>query len=175
MSASDLSHIVRGLHSAAASTHHLMAQQYIKLFDQFFDYDSQQLGAPMKAKMVEVALTEQHVINVPLIALVAPKGLTLDKMAIDLSVRMHGTELQEARRDLPGGDLDAERFFVTFGSIKRQGHARDPDEVQIRMEFKACEPPEAIMRIIEEYANLITPAPVPTVSAPVNGLDAAEY
>ena len=52
MSASDLSHITRGMHQAAAATHNLIAQQYIKLFDQFFDYDPNDLGTPMKAKMI---------------------------------------------------------------------------------------------------------------------------
>ena len=75
MSASDLSHITRGLHQAAAATHNLVAQQYIKLFDQFFDYNPDDLGTPMKAKMVEVGLDEQHTMTIPLIALVAPRGL----------------------------------------------------------------------------------------------------
>ena len=74
MSASDLSHITRGLQQAAAATQNLIAQQYIKLFDQFFDYDIDELGTPMKAKMVEVQLDEHHSMSVPLIALVAPKG-----------------------------------------------------------------------------------------------------
>lgn len=157
MSASDLSHITRGLHQAAAATHNLIAQQYIALFDQFFDYNVEDLGTPMKAKMVDIALTEGHTITVPLIALVAPKGLALHKMDVDLSVKMHSTEVQKASHDLENGDLHSEKFFVTFGTTKREGQARDPDEVQIRIEFKACEPPEAINRIIEEYTNLISP------------------
>ncbi|MGE8412733.1 MAG: DUF2589 domain-containing protein [Pseudomonas sp.] len=157
MSASDLSHITRGMHQAAAATHNLIAQQYIKLFDQFFDYDVNDLGTPMKAKMVEVALNDQHIINVPLIALVSPKGLALHKMTVDLSVRMQGTELQKATHDLENGELQCEKFFVTFGHGKREGHERDPDEVQISMEFRDCEPPEAIQRLIEEFTNLISP------------------
>ena len=39
----------------------------------------------------------------------------------------------------------------------RQGENRDPDEVQIRMQFQASEPPEALNRLIEEYTNLIVP------------------
>lgn len=168
MSASDLSHITRGMHQAAAATHNLIAQQYIKLFDQFFDYNIDDPGTPMKAKMVEIALNEEHVINVPLIALVAPKGLALHKMDVDLSVRMQGTELQKANHDLENGDLQCEKFFVTFGTTKREGQERDPDEVQIRMEFKAAEPPEAINRIIEEYTNLISPMRLPTPIPPAH-------
>ncbi|MCF5053669.1 DUF2589 domain-containing protein [Pseudomonas syringae] len=166
MSASDLSHITRGLHQAAAATHNLIAQQYIALFDQFFDYNIEELGTPMKAKMVEIALNEGHTICVPLIALVAPKGLALHKMDVDLSVKMHSTEVQKATHDLENGDLHSEKFFVTFGTTKREGHDRDPDEVQIRIEFKACEPPEAINRIIEEYTNLISPIAQAPTQAP---------
>jgi len=167
MSASDLSHITRGLHQAAAATHNLVAQQYIKLFDQFFDYDPDDLGTPMKAKMVEVGLDEHHSMNIPLIALVAPRGLGLESMKVDLSVKMHGTELEKASHALENGELQSERFFVTFGSEKRQGQERDPDEITISMEFKACEPPEAVHRLIEEYTNLISPirmaTPTPAV------------
>ena len=166
MSASDLSHITRGLHQAAAATHNLIAQQYISLFDQFFDYNVEDLGTPMKAKMVDIALTEGHTISVPLIALVAPKGLALHKMNVDLSVKMHSTEVQKANHDLENGDLQSEKFFVTFGANKREGQERDPDEVQIRIEFKACEPPEAINRIIEEYTNLISPQAVAPIKPP---------
>ena len=166
MSASDLSHITRGLQQAAAATQNLIAQQYIKLFDQFFDYDIDELGTPMKAKMVEVQLDEQHSMSVPLIALVAPKGLMLEAMKVDLSVRMHGTEQEKASHDLENGELQSERFFVTFCKEKRAANDRDPDEVQISMEFKACEPPEGIQRLIEEYTNLISPLRHAPPSAP---------
>ena len=175
MSASDLSHITRGLHQAAAATHNLIAQQYIALFDQFFDYNVEDLGTPMKAKMVDIALTEGHTITVPLIALVAPKGLALHRMDVDLSVKMHSTEVQKASHDLENGELQSEKFFVTFGTTKREGQERDPDEVQIRIEFKACEPPEAINRIIEEYTNLISPLAHAPVKPPTAEQEPSEF
>ena len=94
MAACDRSSSTRGLQQAAAATQHLVAQQYIKLFDQFFDYDIDDLGTPMKAKMVDVALDEQHTLRVPLVTLVAPRGLALEAMKVDPSVRMHATEQQ---------------------------------------------------------------------------------
>lgn len=151
---SDLCDITRGLQEAASATTGLIAQQYIKLFDQFFDYDSEQLGAPMKAKMVEVAMDDRHTLKIPLIALVAPRGLALERMQVDLSVKIQNT------RPATGQCSDAghQRFFVKVGEqSRRQGEARDPDEVQIRMQFQACEPPEALNRLIEEYTNLISP------------------
>ena len=157
MTACDLSSITRGLQQAAAATQNLVAQQYIKLFDQFFDYDIDDLQTPMKAKMVAVALDEQHTMRVPLVTLVAPRGLALEVMKVDLSVRMHATEQQKASHALENGELDCAQFFVTFGSEKSDVHTRKTDEMQISMEFRACEPPEAIHRMIEEYTQLISP------------------
>lgn len=162
ITASDLCDITRGLQEAAAATNNLIAQQYIQLFDQFFDYDAQQLGAPMKAKMVEVSMGEQHTLRVPLIALVSPRGLALERMQVDLSVRINNTETAE-----DNNSLKRERFYVTVGGQnKRNGDGRDPDEVQIRMQFQACEPPEALNRLIEEYTNLINPRPLPDQPSP---------
>lgn len=163
--ASDLCDITRGLQEAAAATTSLIAQQYIKLFDQFFDYDAQALGAPMKAKMVEVAMDDRHTLRIPLVALVAPRGLALERMQVDLSVKIQNTAAN------PPDALQgrSERFFVKVGTPgKRQGDSRDPDEVQIRMQFQACEPPEALNRLIEEYTNLISPIrqPAPATAPP---------
>ncbi|WP_442967000.1 DUF2589 domain-containing protein [Pseudomonas sp. R32] len=163
--ASDLCDITRGLQEAAAATNNLIAQQYIKLFDQYFDYDAEALGTPMKAKMVEVAMDDQHTMQIPLIALVSPRGLALERMQVDLSWRIQNTETTEACES-----LQRERFYVTVGGqSKRNGEApRDPDEVQIRMQFQACEPPEALNRLIEEYTKLITPL---RLSTPVQPTD----
>ena len=157
MAACDRSSITRGLQQAAAATQHLVAQQYIKLFDQFFDYDIDDLGTPMKAKMVDVALDEQHTLRVPLVTLVAPRGLALEAMKVDLSVRMHATEQQKASHALENGELDCAQFFVTFGGDKNDHHPRKTDEMHISMEFRACDPPESIHRMIEEYTQLISP------------------
>lgn len=161
MTSSDLGDITRGLQEAAAATHTLIAQQYIKLFDQFFDCDPEALGSPMKAKMVEVAMDDQHTLRVPLIALVSPRGLALERMQVDLSVRVNGIDTQSLAKHKPAEDAGGARFQVTVGANGRRGEQRDPDEVQIRMQFQACEPPEAINRLIEEYTNLIVPQRLP--------------
>ncbi|MGE7990717.1 DUF2589 domain-containing protein [Pseudomonas sp. NPDC089554] len=177
MTSSDLSDITRGLQEAAAATHTLIAQQYIKLFDQFFDCDTDALGSPMKAKMVEVAMDEQHTLRVPLIALVSPRGLALERMQVDLSVRVNGIDTQALAKDKPAADAKGARFQVTVGASGRRGDQRDPDEVQIRMQFQACEPPEAINRLIEEYTSLIIPrrhpAPTPVDDGRNEFIDAA--
>ncbi len=157
MTGSDLSHITRGLHEAAAATNQLIAQQYIKLFNQFFDSDADDPTAPMRAKMVEVALDDEHTMQIPMIALVTPRGLSLEAMNVDLSVRIKASEIEQAQREVENGEAHFERFSVTLGADKRNSQDRDPNEVQISLKFEAREPPEALNRLIEEYTQLISP------------------
>lgn len=157
MTSTDLRDITRGLQEAAAATNSLIAQQYITLFDQFFDCDPNDLGAPMKAKMVEVSMDDHHIMRVPLITLVAPKGLALQRMQVDLSVHVKGLEATSKGLLRDCELASTAQFKVTLGAQERRGDARDPDEVQIRMQFHSCEPPEALNRLIEEYTNLILP------------------
>lgn len=168
MTSIDLREITRGLQEAASAANSMIAQQYIELFDRFFDCNHQELGAPMTAKMVEVAMDGQHLMRVPLFALVSPKGLALERMQVDLSVRVQNTEAQRALT--PTDASRSASFKVTIGGQGRQGDSRDPDEVQIRMQFQASEPPEALNRLIEEYTNLIipvrAPAPAPAPAPP---------
>ena len=171
MTSSDLSDITRGLQEAAAATHTLIAQQYIKLFDQFFDYNPDALGTPMTAKMVEVAMDERHTLRVPLIALVSPRGLALERMQVDLSVRVNGIDTPASLKHASEAAAPGARFQVTVGANGRKGESREPDEVQIRMQFQACEPPEAINRLIEEYTNLIVPQRMPTPPTADDELD----
>ena len=167
MTSIDLREITRGLQEAATATNSLIAQQYINLFDQFFDCDVQNLGAPMKAKMVDIAVDDGHIMRVPLFALIAPKGLALERMQVDLSVRVKGTEAAQALQAESEREAAA-RFKVTIGAQHRKGETRDPDEVQIRMQFQASEPPEALNRLIEEYTNLITPVRTPKIPPPAD-------
>lgn len=164
MTSIDLREITRGLQEAASAANSLIAQQYIDLFDRFFDCNHEDLGAPMTAKMVEIAMDEQHLMRVPLFTLVSPKGLALERMQVDLSVRVKGTEARQALK--AADESSTARFKVTIGSQSRQGDSRDPDEVQIRMQFQASEPPEALNRLIEEYTNLIVPVRIPAPTTP---------
>lgn len=161
MTSSDLRDVTRGLQEAAAATNTLIAQQYLRLFDQFFDFDPEQPGLPMRAKMVEVAMDDAHLLRIPLIALVSPKGLALERMQVDLSVHVKDAQARQEALRQANDPTSCSHFKVTVGAQARRGEGRDPDEVQIRMQFHACEPPEAINRLIEEYTNLIQPVRKP--------------
>ncbi|WP_268944826.1 hypothetical protein [Pseudomonas sp. KNUC1026] len=80
-------------------------------------------------------------------------------MQVDLSVKIKGTELDDARCAMETGELNSERFFVTFSSHSDAVDKRRADEVRISLTFKACDPPEGVQRIIEEYTRTIAPLP----------------
>ncbi|HGM5579971.1 TPA: DUF2589 domain-containing protein [Pseudomonas putida] len=175
MTSTDLRDITRGLQEAAAATNTLIAQQYLRLFDQFFDVDAEQPGLPMRAKMVEVAMDDMHTLRIPLITLVSTKGLALERMQVDLSVHVKNAQAHQEVLQQVSEAASCSNFKVTVGAQARRGEGRDPDEVQIRMQFQACEPPEAINRLVEEYTNLILPLRTPPKPAPEPGVDRNEF
>lgn len=148
-----LSALTRGIHHAASSTAAMLGQQYMQMLAQYFD----ERGGRLYAKLAYLQLSEQHTVAVPLIALVAPKGLALERMKVSLSVRIDDTELKQATVDGDEYDGDRVSMKVTVSPRTRDGERRATDVTDIEMEFAAGEPPEAIMRIIDAYANLVDP------------------
>lgn len=153
-----LDEIARGMQHAAAAANQLLAHQYTAMLDQFFDERDDGLLAPRE---VQVALDAEHTMPVPLVALATPRGLALERMVVHLTVRGDFTEA------LPAGGLAGDdqrgRFYVTLAprSSKKdaQGNAgqRDTEHIDIEMQFAALAPPEAIMRVIDEYTHRLVP------------------
>ncbi len=164
MNSVSLTNITRGMHHAAMTTTSMVAQQYVRLFEQFFDReDPKDPDSPLKAKMVEIKLGDNHAMMVPLISMVAPKGIVMDKMKVSMTVRMEDIELKKATTADNAEQMQRGGFTVSFQSNKRgKSDARFADEIQVDMEFQAVEPPEGIMRVIEEYTNLIGPVAATT-------------
>jgi len=157
MNSQALTDVTRGMHHAALATSNMLANQYLFLIDQFFDKDD---NGCLHAKMVRAQLDESHCMNVPLISLVAPKGIIMDKMKVAMSVRMEEADVKEATHDFDNSDATRASFKVQLSprseSTNTTGH-RASDIIDLEMEFTAVEPPEGIMKIIDEYVNLIAP------------------
>ncbi|MBR8221678.1 DUF2589 domain-containing protein [Burkholderia ambifaria] len=154
-----LDEIARGMQHAAAAANQLLAHQYTAVLDQFFDLRDDGLLAPRE---VTVALDAEHTMPVPLVALATPRGLALDRMIVHLTVRGDFTEALPAG-GVAGNDDQRSRFYVTFaprsGKKDAQGNARqrDTEHIDIEMQFMALAPPEAIMRVIDEYTHRLVP------------------
>ncbi|ORC49432.1 hypothetical protein B2G74_15580 [Burkholderia sp. A27] len=153
-----LDEITRGMQHAAAAANQLLAHQYTAVLDQFFDQDEDGLLSP---RVVELALDAEHTMPVPLVALATPRGLALDRMVVHLTVRADFTEALPAG-GLAGGDQRG-RFFVTLAPPSARKDAegrqaqRDTQHIDIEMQFTALAPPEAIMRVIDEYTHRLVP------------------
>lgn len=154
MNQETLSALTRGIQHAASSTFNMLAQQYLGLLGQFFDEGPDK---KLVAKMVYVRIDEAHSVTVPLIALVAPRGLALDKMRVSMSVRIDETELKQATSEADNLVADRTSMRVTVSPRTRDGARRPTDVTDLEMEFAAGEPPESIMRIIDTFANQIDP------------------
>ncbi|WP_232441643.1 DUF2589 domain-containing protein [Burkholderia ubonensis] len=153
-----LDEIARGMQHAAAAANQLLAHQYTAVLDQFFDRRDDGLLAPRE---VQVALDAEHTMPVPLVALATPRGLALERMVVHLTVRGDFTEAHPAGA-FAGADQRG-RFYVTLAprsaNKDAQGNAgrRDTEHIDIEMQFAALAPPEAIMRVIDEYTHRLVP------------------
>lgn len=151
-----LDEIARGMQHAAASANQLLAQQYTRVLDTFFDSNDEGL---LTARSVDVELDAEHTMPVPLVALATPRGLALERMVVHLTVRGDFAEAMP----LDGGDHRA-RFHVTLAPPSKRtgdgsGRERDTEHIDIEMHFAALDPPDAIMRVIDEYTHRLVPRP----------------
>ncbi|ELY4521073.1 DUF2589 domain-containing protein [Cronobacter muytjensii] len=149
-----LADITRGMQHAATSANQLIAHQYMQALDPFFEHSDDGRLVP---KVIEMQLDDNHHFKLPLVALATPRGLMLEKMKVFLTVRTDAVEQQSA----PAGVSDdaVGRFHVSMSPQSRDNNGRDSDHVDIEMQFTVLEPPESVMRLIEEYTNQVLPKP----------------
>ncbi|MBF0450088.1 MAG: DUF2589 domain-containing protein [Candidatus Magnetomorum sp.] len=161
----NLTDITRGLHHAASTTYAMIAQQYLLMLDQFFDRSEkadEDGHAMYKAKMVSIDMGNNYKVNIPLVSLVAPKGLALDEMKVELSVRASESDVKKATHELDNSNAERASFTVNLSPKQKNGNneGRSPEIIDITLTFKASDPPEALMRVIDMYSNLIQPQKV---------------
>lgn len=154
MNAQMLTDITRGIHHAVNTTGTMISQQYVMLLQQFFD--SEEDGS-ISAKMVKLKVDDQHDMLVPLIALVQPQGIALDKMRFDLSIKITESELKKATHDVDGINAERCAFKVNLSPSSSDSSRRRTDIVDVEMQFTRCEAPEGIHRLIEQYSAMIQP------------------
>lgn len=153
MSVQQLTDITRGMHHAASTTAAMIAQQYIRIIDQFFDVED---DGSMTAKMVKIHIDQKHYTMVPLITLVTPKGLALEKMRVEMSVKIDEAFVREATDSMDNSMATRSSFKVVLAP-KSDVIGRRSDITDIEMIFTSGDPPEGMMRIIDEYTNMIKP------------------
>lgn len=150
-----LTDITKGLQYAASSTHKMCVQHHLSMLGQFFDNDSEGNLTP---KTIKLELGPENKLNVPMISLMAPTSLTLDKMKVSLAVELENNDTDSLEQAI-GGLNSAETgssFNVRINSSKNNNETNS-NEMKIDLVFKSIDPPEGLQRIVEEYSKLIQP------------------
>ncbi|MDX6916171.1 DUF2589 domain-containing protein [Pectobacterium carotovorum] len=147
-----LADIAQGMQHAATAANQFIAHQYQKTLDPFFERDSDGTLIP---KTVAIQLDSQHHVALPLVALSTPRGLMLEKMKVQMTVRADAVSKDEIAPSLD--DYNISNFHVSISPSGKNTKGRNSQHVDIEMQFTALEPPESIMRLIDEYTNLVLP------------------
>lgn len=147
-----LEDITRGMQYAATAANRMIAHQYMQALDPFFE---PMPDGSLMPRTVALQLDENHQFQLPLVALATPRGLMLEKMNVHLTVRSEGIE--QAAQQAAAEDNQATRFHVTLSPATDEKAGRDSRHVDIEMQFTVLEPPESVMRLIDEYTNRIVP------------------
>ncbi|RAU33254.1 DUF2589 domain-containing protein [Enterobacter sp. RIT418] len=147
-----LEDITRGMQYAATAANELIAQQYMKALDPFFEPAEDGSLIP---RTVQLALDENHYFDLPLVALSTPRGLMLEKMKVNLTIRTEGMQAPSRQ----SGENEFGRFHVSLSPSSESKGGRDSRHVDVEMQFTALEPPESVMRLIDEYTNKVIPRP----------------
>jgi hypothetical protein len=152
-----LADIARGMQHAVNATQELCEQHYARIIERYFNSDgtaiTRRIILPHNAGEMEV----------PMIAIMPPSGLMLKEAEVEMAVRIDSTAIKSAAPT----DEDVAQTRTSFAvSFTPRSHDRKPSQessdggssaIDIKMHFKAGDPPEGVARIIEAYANTIIP------------------
>ncbi|RYC47146.1 DUF2589 domain-containing protein [Pectobacterium zantedeschiae] len=147
-----LADIACGMQHAATAANQFIAHQYQQTLDPFFERSADGALTP---KTIAIQLDSRHHIELPLVALSAPRGLMLEKMKVQMTVRTDAVSNDEVTSSLDGYNIS--NFHVSMSPSGKNKNGRNSQHVDIEMQFTAIEPPESIMRLIDEYTNLVIP------------------
>ncbi|APD51345.1 DUF2589 domain-containing protein [Francisella hispaniensis] len=158
LTAQKLSDIMRGLQNSALSVNKLIARHHLNTLSRFFD---EQEDGSLKAKMVNVNLTDDYSIQVPLVSLYSPANITLNKMKVSMSMKFQSEFLKEIKdKNLEQGTSFGS-FDVSIGPKdvdSTKSKRRPTDIIDFELEFIAKESPEALNKVIDEFTKLIIPS-----------------
>lgn len=152
LSPQHLDGIVRGLNYVANCASDMSLSHYQNLISQYFNYDeSEDIFSP---KIVKLKLDDEHEIKMPLIAATDAKGLYLDELDVDFSVRVTGIDSSVVKEGL---QENCPQLLVDIAPRQRDSAERDKDIIDFKVKFKASDAPECVMKVIDKYNSQITP------------------
>jgi hypothetical protein len=156
--------LIRGLNYVANCASDMSLSHYQNMISQYF---IQLEDGSFKAKEIDIRLDDQHVITMPWVAISDGKGLYLDEMDVEFSVKVTGISPVEEQQGLANtaeqvaGELNSApnlpRFMVTIGQGTASDQHRPKDIIDFKVKFKSQDSPEAVMRVIDKFNSTIHP------------------
>lgn len=171
-----LDHLTRALHNAVIEAQKLTEQQHLRQLHRYFYHqdegqepgpesstDGNQPGMPKRLKIMVPnmdpgAEESWRDLEVPQLALVPPGSIQIKEMKVGFNVMLHDLEHDDPRADgfaIPGEDPKHRgSIIVDIGSI---ANPNDPNIAKVEVAFIGTDAPEALHRIIDTLAKVITP------------------
>jgi hypothetical protein len=161
LSPEELAKLVRGLHEAAAATNDVAGQHFAEMLAQFFDPTE---DGTMKPKVVRVQVDDQRYVMVPLVSLLPSAAVNLDAMRVQFRCVLGGAE---ASRETLAASLPASADPGSLGvKITPRGKQRGKSVVDVSLEFKPGERPQATAELLNLLASSVSPVAVRAGEAP---------
>lgn len=155
--------LIKGLNYVANCAGDMALSHYQNLISQYFDRLE---DGSFQAKQADIRLDDEHIISMPWIAVSDGKGLYLEEMEVDFSVKVTGVsqtdetdfaaDLSQALQNRP----DCPRLEVTIGPSATENGSRPKDVIDFKVKFKSQDAPEAVMRVIDKFNATIHPTKV---------------
>jgi hypothetical protein len=144
--------IIRGLNYVANCASDMSLSHYSNLISQYFDYDEEQ--KIHKPKVIQLMLDDEHQITMPLIAITDAKGLYLDELNVDFSVRVTGIDADNLQQQVQG---TYPKLIVDIAPSHRSKDNMSKDIIDFKVKFKSRDSPECVMKIIDKFNSQVIP------------------
>jgi len=144
-----ISDLIKGIQHAADSARKITIHNHIELMDKFFDVAP---DGSFHAKMVDVSLSQgDSKLLVPLITLIPPSSMRLEKLNIKMKVNGIGKPKNTDLKSIDGHNTSRTHFNISSGTSDKK------NVIDIDATFGSSELPEALMKIIDKFTESIKP------------------
>lgn len=158
LSVHTLADIARGMQHAVNSASELADQQFLRLFELYCEKTD---DGKAKAKTMAFVYPDGSEVSVPILSLIPPRGLNLERMRVKMAVQVSKTEVKRATKDGALDHVTRTSFQCTFSP--RHGEDRAQNVMDVEMTFVAGDPPEGVARVLEGYINAAVPKKPPAL------------
>lgn len=154
-----LSQLTRGILDAVQDAEAVSGQHILHMLKTYFVTEGEHtVPRYVQVKVPGPEGASPTVISVPLISLITPHSYFLEEMDVELVASLSTGEVKRCVDEAVDKHNLAKRmsYQIAMGAIQKD----DPNKATMRMKFRAADPPEGLMKLLDEIANTITPTPL---------------